>query len=53
MRWQERLVMWVAWHLPKEVVKWACVRVAVHEEQGNPGDVTMSYALNRWQGGAP
>jgi len=47
-RLQEKLVIWLAWHLPKRVVYWAFIRVATYDYQFDPGGRTVSHALDRW-----
>lgn len=54
MRQGERLVMWVAWHLPKSLVMWCYVRVGAYATMGQYGDtevseLTMMDALKRWK----
>lgn len=44
----EQLRMWIAWHLPKAIAKWAFIRVAVHDINEYPGDQTVSQAMARW-----
>lgn len=50
----ERVWMWVAWHLPKALVRWCYVRVGAHATTGKYGnttvpDLTMMDALERWE----
>lgn len=52
-RCQERLTMWIAWHLPKSLVKWCSIRLAAHATMGEWGntvvpELTVMDALNRW-----
>jgi len=49
MTMKERILIWIAWHIPKELAKWVFVRVAV----SNTGDlevpgITITEALDRW-----
>lgn len=49
----QRLVMWVAWHLPRYLVMWCYIRVAAHATMGKYGntvvtELTMMDALKRW-----
>ena len=49
----EKFWMWLAWHLPRVVVKWCSYRMAAHATQGVYGhcivpEVTMIDALKRW-----
>jgi len=51
-RW-ERFLMFIAWKLPKVLVKWCYVRVAAHATQGKYGstivpEISMMDALKRW-----
>lgn len=46
-RW-DSIAQWVAWHLPKAVVYWAHVRLAVHAYDGNPGERTCGDASKAW-----
>ncbi len=50
----ERFWMFIAWHLPKELVKWAAVRLMAHATTGRYGHVnttttTIIEALQRWE----
>lgn len=49
----ERAWRWIAWRLPKELVKWAAIRLGCHATQGEYSnqDVPSLYfmdALKRW-----
>jgi hypothetical protein len=49
----EKFWMWLAWHLPKELVKWSGVRLVAHATQGEYSDtvvpeLTAMDALERW-----
>lgn len=49
----ERFWMWVAWHMPKVLVKWCYVRVGAHATTGKYGktvvpELSMMDALKRW-----
>lgn len=51
--WSERLWMWVAWHLPRKLVKWCYIRVGAHATTGEHSsmvvpELTMMDALKRW-----
>ena len=53
MRTSERIWIWIAWHLPKELVKWCAVRLMAHATTGQYGYVntpatTIIEALQRW-----
>lgn len=48
------LAMWLAWKLPRNVVKWCAVRVAVHGCTGkwadqSPPTITVAEMLDRWE----
>lgn len=50
----EKLNVGVAWLLPKEVVKWAAVRLMAHATQGEYStqivpELTAMDALKRWE----
>lgn len=52
-RMRERAIQAVAWHLPRELVKWCAVRVMAHATVGPysnqvVGDLKAMDALNRW-----
>lgn len=49
----EAVIRWIVWRLPREVIKWAFVRVGAHATTGRFGDtivpeITMMEALGRW-----
>lgn len=49
----DRLVMWLAWRLPRELAYWAAIRVAAHATTGrydntDPGQLDVMEMLNRW-----
>lgn len=50
---KEKFQMWVAWKLPKWLVKWAAIRLMVHATTGTYShtvtpELTCISALNRW-----
>jgi hypothetical protein len=50
---QERFYIWLAWHLPKELVKWAAVRLMAHATTGRYSsqvvpDLLALDMLKRW-----
>ncbi len=50
---KERLLTWIAWRLPKSIVKWAAVRMFAHATTGEYSgqvvpDLTAMDALKRW-----
>lgn len=52
-RIQEKVWIWLAWHLPKTLVKWAAVRLMAHATTGeygshHPDSVSIMDALERW-----
>lgn len=52
-RLKERVYIWIAWHLPKDLVMWCWYRVAAHATTGkfghvHPGDVKMMDAIDTW-----
>lgn len=47
-RLTEKAAIWIAWHLPREIVKWCYIRVAVAGENGNPGEQRVAGPLERW-----
>lgn len=51
---KEKFWMWIAWRLPKELVKWASVRLLAHATQGKWSDQVVpellaTDALKRWE----
>jgi hypothetical protein len=44
----ERLLIWLAWHLPRGVAYWAFVRVATWKCEGNPAERTAVESLRAW-----
>lgn len=49
----EKLVVWLAWHLPRSVVSWCVIRVWAHATTGpysldEPTGVDVFTALKRW-----
>ena len=52
-RTRERLERWVAWHLPREVVKWCFYRMTAHATTGQYGNtlvpgLTWETIAERW-----
>lgn len=50
----ERLWMWLAWRLPRGLVKWAAVRLVAHATAGPYSgtvvpELTAMDALKRWE----
>ena len=50
MTWKNRLAIWVAWHLPSCVAKWAFVRVATGPQtlRNYPADQKVGDVLKVW-----
>lgn len=51
---KERAMTWVAWHVPKWLAYWCCIRVMAHATTGeygetNPTEAPMMLALKRWE----
>lgn len=49
----EKIIMYVAWKLPKRLVMWCAIRVIAHATQGEYStqivpDLTAMDALKRW-----
>lgn len=52
--WPDKITLWIAWHLPRFLVKWCYVRVAAHATTGrygnaNPDELSIMEALKRWK----
>lgn len=52
-RKKENLIRWVAWKLPREVVKWCFYRVLAHATTGKYSgqvvpELTWQQAADRW-----
>lgn len=50
---REKFWMWLAWRLPRVLVKWAAVRLGAHATTGDYSDtvvpeLTFMDALKRW-----
>ena len=50
---KEKIVMWVAWHLPRTLAMWAYYRVLAHATTGKYGktlvtDLTAMDAIDRF-----
>jgi hypothetical protein len=53
-RWPEKVCMWIAWKLPRQLVLWCAVRLMAHATTGQygnqePGRVSILDALDRWK----
>ena len=49
-----RLQVWIAWHLPKGVVRWCFFRMTAHASQGQYGNedvvnMTWNTIADRWE----
>lgn len=54
MRLSDRIILWLAWHLPKRLVYWCAVRVMAHAttKTWSSQEVPSLYAmdaLKRWE----
>jgi len=49
-RRRDRLVIWLAWKLPRRLAYWVFIRVATYDYQFDPGGRTVSHALDCWDG---
>lgn len=52
---RERLCIWIAWKLPRQLVYWCVIRVWAATTSGKYGSVEapaarMNECLNRWEG---
>lgn len=52
-RLSERVLMWIAWHLPRKVVYWCSIRLMANETQGPYSsqivpELKAMDALERW-----
>ena len=49
---KDKIIMWIAWHLPKELVKWCFVRVGANSTYKRPNEevpkIKMMDALGDW-----
>lgn len=50
----EKILTWIAWHLPRVVIYWAGVRLWTYASWGKwrnecPTSITISTALDRWK----
>lgn len=50
---RDRLAMWLAWRLPRRLVRWAYIRVGAAATTGQYSDtvvpeISMMDALGRW-----
>lgn len=53
-RTKERAVIWIAWHLPHAVVKWAMIRTVAHATTGEYGGdhvdkISYKEIHDRWE----
>ena len=54
----EKIWMWIAWRLPKELVYWCAMRVGAHATQGQYGNqevpaLLFMDAIKRWDPAPP
>lgn len=47
---KERIIVWLAWKLYRDLVYWCFVRVATEHCGGNPNDRTCGEASRSWKG---
>lgn len=52
-KFREKLIMKIAWHLPRYLVMWCYMRVAAHATTGkygstNASELGMMDAIKRW-----
>ena len=50
---REKIVIWLAWHLPRRLAYWCAVRVGAHATTGEYGaeetpSLLFTDALERW-----
>lgn len=53
MKMTEKICIWIAWRLPRPLVKWCAVRLGAHATQGKFSDQVVPElkfidALQRW-----
>ena len=53
-KYYNRFLRWFVWLLPRDVIKWATVRLFAHGTSGkyaatHPDTLTLFTALDRWQ----
>lgn len=53
-RLSEKIIMWIAFHLPKTLVYWCAIRLMAHATTGQYGnqivpELTAMDALKRWE----
>lgn len=53
-RLKEKLATWVAWHLPRDVVKWCMIRTFAHASTGQWGgehvdQIGYKEVHDRWE----
>jgi hypothetical protein len=51
---KDRLLMWLAWRLPKQLVMWATIRLVAHATTGKYSstvvpELSAMDALKRWE----
>ncbi len=52
--YKEKIILYIAWHLPKSIVKWAYYRVLAHATTGKYSTqevplLTWQQAADRWE----
>jgi hypothetical protein len=48
-QWLDRRAMWIAWHLPRNVVKWAFVRVHAYALNGRGPSSEYALVATSWE----
>ena len=51
---KEKIILWIAWRLPKTLVMWCGFRIGAHATQGAYGttivpELTFMDAMKRWE----
>ncbi len=47
--WTEKICIWIAFHLPRQLVYWCAIRVMTNTKD-NPGSWTCAEAAGAWLG---
>ena len=45
---REKVQTGIVWALPRWMIYWACVRIAVYKNDGNPAERSCGDALKQW-----
>jgi len=51
---REKIAIWIAWHLPKSIAKWAAIRIGAHATAGayestETPALLFVDAMKRWE----